>query len=133
MNQDTRLAAWHQMVATKDMTGLEALLADEIHFRSPFYWKPYVGKAQAIAILSTVAHVFENFKYEREWLEADSWALEFSATIGGLSVKGIDLIQFDAQGKMIDFEVMVRPFSALQALGETMRERMAGVDLNAKG
>jgi 2,4-dienoyl-CoA reductase (NADPH2) len=37
----------------------------------------------------------------------------------------VDLIQFDAQGLIVDFEVMVRPLSGLQALGEEMGRRLA--------
>ena len=36
-----------------------------------------------------------------------------------------DLIQFDLDGKIVDFEVMVRPLSGLQALGEEMGKRLA--------
>ena len=32
---------------------------------------------------------------------------------------------FDADGKIVDFEVMVRPLSGLQALGEEMGKRVA--------
>jgi 2,4-dienoyl-CoA reductase (NADPH2) len=51
--------------------------------------------------------------------------LEFSANVNGKALKGIDLIQFDAEGKIVDFEVMVRPMSGLQALGEEMGKRLA--------
>ena len=36
----------------------------------------------------------------------------------GKELKGIDLIRFDEDGKIVDFEVMVRPMSGLQALGD---------------
>ena len=37
-----------------------------------------------------------------------------------------DLIRFDEQGLIVDFEVMVRPFNGLQALGDEMGRRVAG-------
>jgi hypothetical protein len=39
-------------------------------------------------------------------------------------LKGIDLIHFNAAGEMAEFEVMVRPIKALQALGEEMGARI---------
>ncbi|MGH8456943.1 MAG: nuclear transport factor 2 family protein, partial [Stenotrophobium sp.] len=39
-------------------------------------------------------------------------------------LKGIDLIRFDEAGKIVEFEVMVRPMSGLQALGEEMGKRL---------
>lgn len=51
--------------------------------------------------------------------------LEFSARVGERQIKGIDLICFDEAGKIVEFEVMVRPMSGLQALGEEMARRLA--------
>ncbi len=51
--------------------------------------------------------------------------LEFSAKVNGKELKGVDLIQFDDEGRIIDFEVMVRPMSGLHALGEEMGKRLA--------
>jgi hypothetical protein len=51
-------------------------------------------------------------------------ALKFSANIGKWQLKGIDLIKFNDAGEMIDFEVMVRPIKALQALGEEIGNRI---------
>lgn len=51
-------------------------------------------------------------------------ALEFSAAIGELELKGVDLVKFDEAGQIIEFEVMVRPFKALQALSTQMSERI---------
>jgi 2,4-dienoyl-CoA reductase (NADPH2) len=71
--------------------------------------------------------VFDDFVYHRELAGADgtSVMLEFSAKVNGKALKGIDLIQFDAQGLIVDFEVMVRPMSGLQALADEMGKRMA--------
>jgi hypothetical protein len=54
-----------------------------------------------------------------------SVVLEFSAAVGDKSLKGIDMIRFDEEGKIVDFEVMIRPFNALQALGAEMGARLA--------
>jgi hypothetical protein len=51
--------------------------------------------------------------------------LEFSARVGERSLKGVDIIAFDADGLIADFEVMVRPFNAMQALGQEMGARLA--------
>jgi hypothetical protein len=51
--------------------------------------------------------------------------LEFEARIGELSMRGIDLIETNEQGKIVDFEVMIRPANALQVLGAEMGRRLA--------
>ena len=71
--------------------------------------------------------VFEDFAYHRELASADgsNVVLEFSARVGDRELKGIDMIRFDDAGLIADFEVMVRPISGLQALGEEMGRRLA--------
>ncbi len=123
------LEAWHDMVARKDMSALAALLHPQARFRSPMAHHPYES-AQAVAlILGTVMTVFEDFTYHRQFASADgaSVTLEFSAHVGDRALKGVDLIQFDADGRITDFEVMIRPMSGLQALGAEMGARLAAV------
>lgn len=84
-------------------------------------------------ILTNVIQVFENFTYHREFYTEDgaNVVLEFSADVSGKSLKGIDMIRFNAQGKIIDFEVMIRPMSGLAALAEQMGARFAKYQSNS--
>lgn len=122
----TTLARWHRMVASKDLSDLPALLHADATFRSPMAFKPYEGAKAVNLILSTVIGVFEDFEYHRELATDDGLnaVLEFSARVGDKRLKGVDLIRFDADGRIIDFEVMIRPLSGLQALGEQMGQRI---------
>jgi hypothetical protein len=65
------------------------------------------------------------FRYHPEFVSGShDAALEFGANIGKWQLKVIDLIKFDDAGEMIEFEVMVRPIKALQALGDEMGNRI---------
>lgn len=119
------LARWHECVARGDRVALSELLADEIVFRSPFLWKPKVGKELALIVLVAAAQIFENFTYHREMTDGTSWTLEFSARVGELSLKGVDIIRFNADGQIEELEVMVRPVKGLHALAEAMGRQMA--------
>lgn len=120
------LDRWHHIVFDHDMTDLQAMLAEDVVFRSPYVWRPYHGRQAAWFILSTVIDVFQDFAYHRELIDGDNWALEFSARVGDLSLKGIDLIRLDDEGRIVEFEVFIRPFNGLQALGAEMAQRLAG-------
>ncbi|MBW7881565.1 MAG: nuclear transport factor 2 family protein [Caldilineaceae bacterium] len=113
------------MVDRRDFTELPALLAEDIVFRSPFAHTPYVGAGKVSVILNSVAQLFEEFQYHRRFVAGDSAALEFSARIGALSLKGIDLIRVNRDGAIAEFEVMIRPANALLALGQEMGQRLA--------
>ena len=121
------LEKWHQMIKTGDMSSLNELLADDVVFRSPVAYKPYEGKHVVFFILTNVIQVFQDFTYHREFYTEDgeNVVLEFSANVSGKSLKGIDMIRFNEQGQIIDFEVMIRPMSGLAALAEQMGARFA--------
>lgn len=118
---------WHEMLNTQDMRILSQLLADDVVFRSPVAFKPYQGKQVVFFILTNVIQIFENFTYHREFYTEDqqSVVLEFSADVGDKQLKGIDMIRFNAQGQIVEFEVMIRSLSGLQALGAQMGQRMS--------
>jgi 2,4-dienoyl-CoA reductase (NADPH2) len=129
------LALWHTMIASQDLSELPSILHRKAVFRSPMAHTPYPSAQAVQVILTNVAQVFENFQYHRELASADGHnvVLEFSAQVNGKDLKGIDLIQFDPEGKIVDFEVMVRPMSGLQALGEEMGKRLAPYIAMMKG
>jgi hypothetical protein len=121
------LQRWHRMIQSQDLSRLPELLHPQAVFRSPMAFKPYESAAAVNLILNTVVTVFEDFAYHREFVSADgsSAVLEFSARVGDRQLKGIDMIRFDEAGLISDFEVMVRPMSGLQALGDEMGKRLA--------
>ncbi|EEY90634.1 nuclear transport factor 2 family protein [Acinetobacter lwoffii] len=125
-NTRKSIARWHEMLETRDMSVLNELLAEEVVFRSPVAFQPYPGKQVVFFILTNVIQVFENFTYHREFISEDgnNVVLEFSANVGDKKLKGVDMIQFNEEGQMIDFEVMIRPKSGLEALAVQMGQRM---------
>ena len=120
------LEHWHRMVAQADMSELAQIVHPEAVFRSPMAIHPY-GPAPALLLaLQTVITIFKDFAYHRQFASADGLdvTLEFSARVGDKQLKGVDLIRFNAQGQITEFEVMVRPLNALQALGAEMGARL---------
>lgn len=125
-NVSASLKQWHAMIGNRDLSGFPELLDPQAVFRSPMAHTPYQGAPVVSMILNTVINVFEDLAYHRELATADGLnvILEFSARVGGKELKGIDMIRFNEQGKIVEFEVMVRPLSGLQALGEEMGRRL---------
>ncbi len=123
------LAKWHDMVARRDLSALPEIVHADATFRSPMAFKPYQSAQAVTLILQTVMTVFEDFAYHRQFASDDgrNVVLEFSARVGDKRLKGVDIIAFDTDGKIVDFEVMVRPANGLQALGEQMGARLAAV------
>ena len=131
-NSQELLEKWHSVVFEKKTDMLKELLSDKITFYSPVVFKPKNTKDEAIFVLSNVIEVLRDFKYHREFIDGKNWALEFSANVGNKSVKGVDLIEFDDNGEIINFEVLIRPLSGLIALGEDMNNRFAAAGMMTK-
>ena len=114
------LTKWRAMIAQGDFGDLPSIIATDAVFHSPVGLKPYLGRDLVCLLLSTAAGVFEDFRYCREFLDGENAALEFSAHIGDVELKAVHLIRFDAAGKFLDIEKLVRPAEGVKALGHAM-------------
>ena len=121
MTLDT-LARWHEIVATGDAAGLDALLADRVVFHSPVVHTPQVGKPVTRLYLAAALRVFGNasFRYVRELKGERDAVLEFEVEIDGISVNGVDMISWDDAGRIVDFKVMLRPLKAVNLIHQRM-------------
>jgi hypothetical protein len=118
------LTTWFKAIEARDMDIIKPILAEDIVFYSPAFWKPKEGKEVALIILKTVESIFENFTYTKQWVDGNEIILEFSAEVAGKNVKGIDRITLNEQGEAIEFEVMVRPLNGLMLLAQNMGEKL---------
>jgi hypothetical protein len=121
MDAPDPVAAWHQIATTRDPAGLADLLADDVVFRSPAVHTPQEGKELTTAYLSAAVVVLgPTLAYQRQWYTEDNAVLEFEAELDGLTVHGIDMLQWNDDGRLTEFTVMVRPFKGLEKLIELM-------------
>jgi hypothetical protein len=126
---DRNVDVWHRLVETRDVDGLDAVLADDVVFHSPIVHTPQEGKALTKLYLTAAFHVLANdkFHYVREVANEQDAALEFETEIDGIRVNGVDLIRWDRNGKIVDFKVMLRPLKAIQLMHRLMAEMLERV------
>ncbi|HEX7323055.1 MAG TPA: nuclear transport factor 2 family protein [Mycobacterium sp.] len=120
-------------VQAHDIAALEAFLADDVVFTSPNTFKPYPGKAITAAFLRAVLRVLDDFHYVRQIADSGGrdHAFIFQARIGDRQISGCDFVHWDADGKIDEFTVMVRPLSAANALQEAMGAQMERIKREA--
>jgi len=123
---ENTIAAWHKIIKTKDAAGLDNILADNVVFHSPIVHTPQEGKPITKLYLTAALYVFNNdsFKYLREVISGNNAVLEFTTVIEGITVNGVDMITWDADGKITDFKVMVRPLKAINLIHRMMGEML---------
>jgi len=116
------LANWHRLVRDRNVAGLDALLSDQVVFHSPIVYTPQVGKAATAKFLTAAFHVLvnESFRYVREIVADRDAALEFQVEIEGIVVNGVDMIQWDDAGEIVEFKVMLRPLKAINLIHQKM-------------
>jgi hypothetical protein len=113
-------AAFRTAVEAQDLDGMVDALADDVVFHSPITFRPFEGRESVAMLLGVVFRTFEDFRYTDELEGNEVKALIFKARVGDKEVEGLDLLRFDAAGKIADFTVMVRPLSAAMALADAV-------------
>ncbi|MCP9629431.1 nuclear transport factor 2 family protein [Rhodopseudomonas palustris] len=127
------VAAWHRALPAADAVALTGLLTEDVLFHSPAVQSPIQGREATLLVMLAVAEVLENIRYRRTFVGGPcEAALEFSAEIGKLPVKGIDLMRLDPDGKILEFEVMMRPLRSLSAVADAVGSRVAPKMLQLK-
>jgi hypothetical protein len=118
------VAAWHAIAEARDPAGLADLLADDVVFRSPAVHGDQEGKELTTAYLSAAVVVLgPTLTYRRQWYAESNAVLEFEAELDGLKLHGVDMLQWNDAGKLIEFTVLVRPIRGLEKLIEKMAAR----------
>jgi hypothetical protein len=100
------------------------LFREDATFRSPVVFKPYEGRAAMLVILGAVLQLFDDFHYTDQVETGDVAALAFSTRVGDREVNGIDFLHFDADGRVRELAVYIRPMSALSTLAEEMKRKL---------
>jgi SnoaL-like domain len=124
----TPIEHWHQIVKSRDLAALKALLADDVVFESPVVHTPQAGKAITTKYLQAAMHVLGNvsFRYLNQWYGPSSAVLEFQSSCEGIVINGVDMISWNAAGQISHFKVMVRPLKAVNKLHELMGRLLLG-------
>ena len=121
------LDRWYAYMKSHDAGGLWDLLHPEAVFESPVVHTPQAGRDITFKYLTSAAKVLggPGFSYVGEWRSDDGAVLEFVTVIDGITINGVDIIRFDAAGRITHFKVMVRPLKAINLLHRLMGEQLA--------
>ena len=121
---------WHEVIESDDLKMLDEIIADNAVFSSPAVFKPMQGKKITMMYLHAAGQSFnmEKFKYTKEIHDDMNSVLEFETYIDDISVNGVDMIEWNEDGKISNFKVMIRPFKAVQKVQEKMIEALESIN-----
>jgi hypothetical protein len=112
----------------KDVELMTETLREDVVLHSPVLFRGFEGREAVGMILGHVAEVLEDLAYTDEGVGDGTVVLRFEARVGDLELEGVDYLQVDEDGRVVDLTVFMRPMSALTAFNERMAERL-GVEL----
>ena len=120
---------WHEVVGNDDHFLLENIISDDAIFSSPVVFTPMEGKKITMMYLSAAGQSvnMKKFKYTKEIHDGLNSVLEFETYIDDISVNGVDIIEWNEEGKICNFKVMIRPFKAVQKVQEKMIEALESI------
>jgi SnoaL-like domain len=109
----------------KDLDLLRETLAESVVLHSPILFNGFEGRDTAMFVLANVIEVFEDFRYLDEVHGAGTVVLRFAAKVAGkFEIEGIDYLTLDADGRVTDLTVFLRPLKAVTAFNELMTARL---------
>lgn len=122
---DSGHSPFRAAVESKDFGRVGATLAADVHFRSPVVFAPYDGRESVAALLTIVGEVLApQLAYQWQVREGDREVLCFTTRVGDRDVEGVDLLRYDASGRVAELVVMMRPASALAAVRDAVGARL---------
>ncbi|NBM15986.1 nuclear transport factor 2 family protein [Streptomyces sp. GC420] len=129
------LERFRAAVEKRDLAAMEELFTPDARLYSPVKFRPFEGRPMIMGLLGVLLRTFGDFHYVGEFTgtsgtsstgeETPSAVLEFRATVDGREIHGIDLFHFDEAGLIMELTVMVRPQSAVVALGQAVLAGLA--------
>jgi hypothetical protein len=122
------LTKWYGYAKAPNAAVLHELLDPAVVFESPVVHTPQRGRDITSKYLSSAVAVLNGpaFRYVGEWLNGNGAVIEVETEVGGITINGVDIITFSADGERIThFKVMVRPLKAINLLHQLMGERLA--------
>jgi hypothetical protein len=108
---------------TKDLELMRETLREDVVLHSPILFRGFEGRDVVLVVLGHVVEVLENFRYTDELADETTVVLRFKARVGDRELEGIDFLQLDAEGKVADLTVFMRPLSAVNRFNEQMTAR----------
>ncbi|MBR0800096.1 nuclear transport factor 2 family protein [Bradyrhizobium jicamae] len=116
------LDKWYAYMKSHDTNALWDLLHPDAVFESPVVHTPQRGREITFKYLTSAAQVLggPTFKYTGQWSNETGAVLEFENEIDGIKINGVDIISFDADGRITHFKVMVRPLKGVNLLHQLM-------------
>ena len=116
---------WKSIIKTGKTSQLNFIIHEEAVFYSPIVFTPQKGKKLVLKYLTAAVNVFKEswFKYINELKSKDQVYAEFSASLKGIEINGIDYIRVE-NNLIKEFKVFLRPLKGIEVVWLEMKKAL---------
>jgi hypothetical protein len=115
----------HAMLG-RDFEAMTDLLTADVTVTSPITSRfRFQGTEDVVGLLREVRAVLDDLEYVDRFGDEEVATMRFRATIGGREIEGVDIVRFDAEQRIAEMTVFVRPLPGIAALAAALAPRLA--------
>jgi hypothetical protein len=90
-------------------------LAPDVELHSPLITAPFRGRQTAAELYGVLFDRLDDFEVVDEFSTGSSYVCFWRADVGGRRIDGADFIRSNAQGKIAEVKVLIRPLVSITA------------------
>ena len=123
------LHPYGQAWADHDLARMLAECSDDVVLHSPWVSGPgFQGRDSVAAILAIALDVFKDVEFTHDLGDESSRVLVANSRVLDQSINATKVLEFDAEGKIREIWLLVRPLTGLAAVAEAIGQAIADRD-----
>jgi len=107
----------------RDIDQMESALADDVVLRSPIFSVPFEGKVEVLRLFAALYETLGEMEYVLDE-PGDPAVFAWRTDIDGEPLEGVDLVRYDADDKVREVTVFMRPLRGIAAFADAMAPRL---------
>ncbi len=108
-------------------------LAPDVVLHSPLITAPFRGRQTATELYAVLFDRLDGFEVVDEFSTASSYVGFWRANVGGRRIEGADFIRSNAQGKIAEVRVLIRPLVSIAAFARGIGPPLAAKQGRLRG
>jgi SnoaL-like domain len=116
---------WRRAFADQSQAGFADAFADDAVLDATTLTHPVVGRDQVAAVLGAASSIYETLEFTTETTDGSTSYIQWRATaFDGMAIRGITILERDAEGLIISAAIHHRPLDAVLRFSAEIRDRM---------
>ena len=107
----------------RDINLMESALADDVVLRSPIFSVPFDGKGDVLRLFAALYETLGEMEYLLDE-PGNPAVFAWRTDIDGEPLEGVDLVRYDADDKIREVTVFMRPLRGIAAFADAMAPRL---------